>query len=643
MLGETFRNHLKNILPATHFDFHSYVKGDKYDNLSYLLDNLQKDVNAFSFFLYNFRTKTIQSEQNGIFRVNCVDCLDRTNVVQGLICRSSISKFCATLKTSSENMFAQCLNDMWADNGDALSIIYTGTGALKSGFTRTGKRTLLGIMDDAKKSAARFYMNNFQDKYKQEVMDLLLGKLANQKEIRLFNPVKEMVDFELHQRKVEYSSSRKIRVHVATWNVNGKQPSENLLPWLTFPKSGMVDMIVVGFQEIVELSPQQIMATDNQKLVIWESILLDTINKVGGKEFVALKSGQLVGAALCIFIRKEFAPNVRNVHGTIKKTGLAGLAGNKGGIAIRMDFFDTSLCFVCAHLAAGHSNIEDRNTDYFTISEGLSFIKGRKIADHDAIVWLGDFNYRIETSYEEALVRISHGDYDYLKARDQLINQMKENKVFVGFTEAPISFGPTYKFDNGTNTYDTSEKRRVPAYTDRILFKGNNIEILEYARAELQSSDHRPVKAMLNCDLQILDKKKMEAIQQSLYLKFTKSDSDVRGKKVDNKSKQIVKEANLIDFDDIVPVSASPMIKANNNPFNQIFTFGQQQNYSSTPSYKEVPLTASSTISDPFSDIARSSSSLFPVHLKSQKQPPPLPSRNENPFGDNVGDLKLLK
>lgn len=101
---------------------------------------------------------------------------------------------------SADTLFTACLNDMWADNGDELSRIYTGTGALKSGFTRTGKRTIAGFLDDAKKSATRFVQNTFQDKYKQEVIDLLLGKLSGQNEIRLYNPIREAVTSALEQR-----------------------------------------------------------------------------------------------------------------------------------------------------------------------------------------------------------------------------------------------------------------------------------------------------------------------------------------------------------------------------------------------------------------------------------------------------------
>ncbi len=64
---------------------------------------------------------------------------------------------------------------VWADHGDDISRQYAGTGALKSGFTRTGQRTLGGLLDDGVKSAMRYFLNNFRDGRKQDALDLLTG------------------------------------------------------------------------------------------------------------------------------------------------------------------------------------------------------------------------------------------------------------------------------------------------------------------------------------------------------------------------------------------------------------------------------------------------------------------------------------
>jgi phosphatidylinositol 4-phosphatase len=64
---------------------------------------------------------------------------------------------------------------VWADHGDAISRQYAGTGALKSGFTRTGKRSIGGLLDDGVKSLTRYYLNNFEDGKKQDAYDLITG------------------------------------------------------------------------------------------------------------------------------------------------------------------------------------------------------------------------------------------------------------------------------------------------------------------------------------------------------------------------------------------------------------------------------------------------------------------------------------
>ncbi|KIJ23305.1 hypothetical protein M422DRAFT_276146 [Sphaerobolus stellatus SS14] len=145
------------------------------------------------------------------------------------------------------------------------------------------------------------------------------------------------------------------------------------------------DLFVLGFQEIVPLTAQQILQTDPTKKQMWESILLDTLARRSNKkaDYVILRSEQLVGTALIILVKSNLVANIRNVEGTTKKTGLRGMSGNKGAVGIRLDFHDTSFCFLTAHLAAGHANLEERNSDYRTIANGLHFLRGKTIGSHE--------------------------------------------------------------------------------------------------------------------------------------------------------------------------------------------------------------------------------------------------------------------
>ena len=67
----------------------------------------------------------------------------------------------------------------------------------------------------------------------------------------------------------------------------------------------------------------------------------------------------------------------------IPQTGLRGMSGNKGAVGVRLEYHDTSFCFLTAHLAAGHQNVEERNADYRTIVNELHFLRGKTIANHE--------------------------------------------------------------------------------------------------------------------------------------------------------------------------------------------------------------------------------------------------------------------
>ncbi|XP_065216163.1 phosphatidylinositol-3-phosphatase SAC1-like isoform X2 [Planococcus citri] len=163
------------------YDFHNECKNMKWDKLNALIDNLSNEQDRFNYFSMNKDRKTI-SLQEGIFRTNCIDCLNRTNVVQSLIAWRSLTLMLQQLELLNPNkpikrevQFYRMFQNIWADHADYISIQYSGTGALKTDYTRTGQRTKRGALNDVANSLLRYYKNNLKDGFRQDSIDLLLG------------------------------------------------------------------------------------------------------------------------------------------------------------------------------------------------------------------------------------------------------------------------------------------------------------------------------------------------------------------------------------------------------------------------------------------------------------------------------------
>lgn len=109
-------------------------------------------------------------------------------------------------------------------------------------------------------------------------------------------------------------------------------------------------------------------------------------------------------------------------------------------------------------------------------------------------------NYRIDQRREPVIAAIRGGEFQPLLAHDQLHKEMKFNRGFRlrDFIEGPITFPPTYKYDPMSSEYDTSEKKRVPAWCDRIMWRSRDparVQQLHYQRWEANLSDHRPISS----------------------------------------------------------------------------------------------------------------------------------------------------
>lgn len=147
----------------------------------------------------------------------------------------------------------------------------------------------------------------------------------------------------------------------------------------------------------------------------------------------------------------------------------------------------------------------------------MRFQRERSIDDHETVIWFGDFNYRIGLSDEQARKLVEIGDLEALYENDQLKLQMGRGYAFPFYDEAKIAFKPTYKYDIGTDSYDTSEKQRIPAWCDRVLSKGNNLQQITYNSPPLRFSDHRPVYATFLCKVSLVDEKHRDELSAELY------------------------------------------------------------------------------------------------------------------------------
>ena len=155
------------------FDFHAECSKMRWDRLSILMDRVAGVQEQQGFFLQE-REGSFLMRQTGVFRTNCIDCLDRTNVVQSMLARRNLQAVLRRLSVLQEHMkvedqavFEALFKNVWADHADMVSIQYTGTGALKTDFTRTGKRTKMGLLEDGRRSLIRYYKNNFADGFRQ--------------------------------------------------------------------------------------------------------------------------------------------------------------------------------------------------------------------------------------------------------------------------------------------------------------------------------------------------------------------------------------------------------------------------------------------------------------------------------------------
>ncbi|CAM0957857.1 unnamed protein product [Alopecurus aequalis] len=249
-------------------------------------------------------------------------------------------------------------------------------------------------------------------------------------------------------------------------------------------------------------------------------------------------SKQMVGIFLCVWVRSDLMPRVITLGVSSVGRGIMGYMGNKGSISISLTLqgsattASTSLCFVCTHLASGEKDGDEvrRNCDVAEILKRTRFPRPHRyprpglalspetILEHDKVIWLGDLNYRLSSSTgngsasETTRGLLERNEWQALLEKDQLRAEQRAGRVFGGgWEEGEIRFPPTYKYLAESDTYamtlssgkSSRDKKRTPAWCDRILWRGEGMEQVWYERGESRFSDHRPVNSLFSIRLHV--------------------------------------------------------------------------------------------------------------------------------------------
>ena len=262
-----------------------------------------------------------------------------------------------------------------------------------------------------------------------------------------------------------------LKICCITYNLHGINLNTNQInEILTIHKNNSCDIYAIATQE----NQRSIL----MNLLFWDKSQFELdLAHFFGKEYVRLTTETLGGIHLIIFIKNIHKNYILNFYKGYVKTGFYGMIGNKGGIGIGFKIYNISFIFINCHLSYGFNNSLLRNYDFDYIKKNLH----SDLDKYDIIIWMGDFNYRVNKTTEEIEDIYKNKKEMTLLEYDQMNNEIKNyNLKSYGFKEGTINFLPTYKYnDDYKNEIICDMPDHIPSWTDRIIYKINGKKFVE--------------------------------------------------------------------------------------------------------------------------------------------------------------------
>lgn len=295
---------------------------------------------------------------------------------------------------------------------------------------------------------------------------------------------------------IEAMGDRKLKVCAVTWNINekGSKVLNHLAQKITERYEEMdSDLFFISLQEIPTTAPT--FHEDARRIL--EPVLH------GHRLYLSHRAwSQMV----IVFIRqKHVRYAIQPQVSFIASGAMAKPVRTKGAIAVCLRLYQRFIVLIGCHLS--HATPQLRIQDYAKVVRTLRFPQLAKFHAHakdeifgsDVVIWTGDLNFRItvENSVDwNNPEKLREKDFDDVLETEELANHKTKQSAFVDFNEASVRFPPTHKFEPDTDNY---VPKRIPSFTDRVLFWMRNPEWLQSIKYDCMRgtspSDHKAVFA----------------------------------------------------------------------------------------------------------------------------------------------------